>query len=589
MSAGLMAPVMAPVPECPRIVANVSSLSENTVSLPEAGVSKRAPISYFSPLRGDNEPYNLPTVPPESFRQMTLKMLVRASSSSWTGRMGREATSQHVVESLQADDIAAFSMVASKFPQTLATPYPSTSEAPCPSTLSLAAALGSTKILLYLLTVSGSSKHLSLKSGPNKSGPAFFAASADSLKALKILKDVGVNMLEKNSAGNTPLHVACDSGATKVVAYLVKLFKGSHDPNILSDVLSAKNNMGLTPLHIAIIHDNMECVEVILAICPELIHQRALLDLTPLHLACMSIGGGNQGLVESLLAAGAQVNDQTNDQRISPLHFAAAVDATQVAGALLRAGACINAKDSSGYTPIHVCALNGSVTSAMLCVQEGGDLTVKSDLDHTALHIAAMKGDSKMALYLLSICSWVKDQPDSKGRTPLIDAIEKSHDSVVSIFLRAGAKASPECVKCASRSLVLSYLGSGELTRRATKVSKEIDLAVGGFNDASKLVFAPEENRAAVVVGETFGSTIGAHVMSFVGRGWLTPNSSSYIITTAMALDSDLKRKVEASLSGTDSSSDDDEGGFQAPMPVRKRAKRNAMAEIMARNKFGAL
>ena len=103
----------------------------------------------------------------------------------------------HVVENLQADDIAAFSMVASKFPQTLATPYPSTSEAPCPSTLSLAAALGSTKILLYLLTVSGSSKHLSLKSGPNKSGPAFFAASADSLKALKILKDVGVNMLEK--------------------------------------------------------------------------------------------------------------------------------------------------------------------------------------------------------------------------------------------------------------------------------------------------------------------------------------------------------------------------------------------------------
>ncbi|GMH70123.1 hypothetical protein TrLO_g431 [Triparma laevis f. longispina] len=573
---------------CPR---STHSL-EKIVSFSPPLVSKAAPIIYFRALRGDNEPYNLPTSPPESFGQATMRMLGSASKVSWGGRMDRESTSQLICENLQEDDIATFSRVVSKYPQALATPFPSTKENPCPSTLSLAAALGSTKILVYLLTVGGSSKYLKLKNGPDATGPAFFAASADALKPLKVLKDFGVNLMEKNSAGNTLLHVACESGAAKVVTYLLKHFEVYKQ---LSEIVNSKNNMGLTPLHTAIVHNNLSCAELLLASSPELIHQRALLDLTPLHLACMSIGGSNQAFVDCLLAAGAKVNDQTNDQCISPLHFAAAVNAAPVVGALLRSGACINAKDSNGYTPIHVCALNGSVTSAMLCVQEGGDLTVKSDLDQTALHIAAKTGDSSMALYLLSVCSWVKDHADGKGRTPLIDAIEKGNACVVEVFLRAGARAGKECAKAASRSLVLSYLGSGELTRRATKVSREIDLALGGFNKASSKMFTAKENAAAGAVVGVFGGDIGAHVMSFVGRGWLNPggDDEDFVVTTAMALDNDLKRKVEVCLCGSVSSgSDDDDDEFQAPMPVRKRARRegsSVKAEIMERNKFGVL
>ena len=82
------------------------------------------------------------------------------------------------------------------------------------------------------------------------------------------------------------------------------------------------------------------------------------MGLTPLHLACMSIGGGDVNIVQDLLRAGANVNDQTNRQQISPLHFACAVDSSGIAGAVLRAGACIDAKDKNGFTPVHVCALN---------------------------------------------------------------------------------------------------------------------------------------------------------------------------------------------------------------------------------------
>lgn len=38
---------------------------------------------------------------------------------------------------------------------------------------------------------------MKLKNGPDATGPAFFAASADALKPLKVLKDFGVNLMEK--------------------------------------------------------------------------------------------------------------------------------------------------------------------------------------------------------------------------------------------------------------------------------------------------------------------------------------------------------------------------------------------------------
>jgi len=487
-------------------------------------------------------------------------------------------------DTLGNDDVAFFTTLTKMSPGCLRHMFSTKSTTESPNTASLACAMDSPAILTYILGIGGGMNSLQDVFGLDEAPVSFFAASGNATRTLKILHDNGASMEAKDKAGNTLLHIACESDSVQVVDFLLGVLSAP------GNVLCMKNSSGLTPLHTAIIHRSRLCVARILEKFPALVHQSSVLGLTPLHLACMSIGGGDVDIVQDLLRAGANVDDQNNGQQISPLHFACAIDSSSVAGAVLRAGACIDAKDANGFTPVHVCALNSSFTSAALCIQAGADLTVKSDEDQSALHIACRKGDSKLVLYLLSVCGGNKDNMDAAGKTPLMAAVEQSHDGIVAILLRNGARvprrsseAKSKLDEVASLALVSSYMSpSTTLTSSATKVVQLLDMAQGGLTPASAAVFSRAENDAARLFCSALGRRPGLLIASFLGRGFLARAASSpppMAVTTAMAVDSDLKRRVEEALSGDSSDGD----GFVRPMP-RKRQRAGNVDVVRARN-----
>ena len=112
----------------------------------------------------------------------------------------------------------------------------------------------------------------------------------------------------------------------------------------------AKNEDGLTPLHLAAGHYwDSEIVDTLL-LAGAFVDARAENDATPLHFAAAF--NGNPEVTRLLLDAGADANAQDTGG-LTPLHLASRFRGyATVAQLLLDAGADVNAKDREGKTPL---------------------------------------------------------------------------------------------------------------------------------------------------------------------------------------------------------------------------------------------
>lgn len=181
-------------------------------------------------------------------------------------------------------------------------------------------------------------------------------------EVVQALLDAGARVDLKGHNGMTALHFAAvdptpdgraDASDAKVKAGPDETARRLEVIQLLLDAGAttyAKNEDGLTPLHLAAGHYwDPEVVDALL-LAGAFVDARAENDATPLHFAAAF--NGNPETTRLLLDAGADANAQDTGG-LTPLHLASRFRGyATVAQLLLGAGADVNAKDREGRTPL---------------------------------------------------------------------------------------------------------------------------------------------------------------------------------------------------------------------------------------------
>ncbi|CAH2094524.1 unnamed protein product [Euphydryas editha] len=212
----------------------------------------------------------------------------------------------------------------------------------------------------------------------------------------------------------------------------------------------ARDADGLTPLHLAVVHGNVPLVQTLLAAGAD-VNAKDNEQHTVVHWATVC---GEVGALRAVLAAGA--NAATPDQHGGyPLHYAAqmcgapaATDhqsrgaALEVLRALVKEGdARVDVRDADGRTPLLWAASAGSA-AAVLALHQAGASVDDADRDGlTALHCAAARGHTEALETLVALCGARVDVADSHGCTPLHYAAALGHADATSALLVHGADA----------------------------------------------------------------------------------------------------------------------------------------------------
>lgn len=255
--------------------------------------------------------------------------------------------------------------------------------------------------------------------------PLHRAAQQQRWGCVGVLLDHDVFINVRNAANWTPIQSVFEAGATSVADAM--LVRGA-DP----DGLFANGDSGL----IACLKKGDDVSALVLLRHHANVNQGNEAGEHPLFLA---IQRGNPGMVDDLLAAGADATATTPDKQpllnyVCQNHLACGLDqpnALSVVQSLINAGADPDAADSSGMRPLQLAMVHNlqGVTKALLP-------RVK-DVCGT-LWIALAKNHFETAKYLVEKGANV-GEPRADGETPLIAMVRASNSEMVTYFLDNGA------------------------------------------------------------------------------------------------------------------------------------------------------
>jgi ankyrin repeat protein len=210
-----------------------------------------------------------------------------------------------------------------------------------------------------------------------------------------------------------------------------------------ADVNAAQAD-GMTALHWAAYHDDLEAAKLLLAAGASGKAENRY-GVTPLSLACTN---GNAELVRALRAAGADPNTTLRGGETALL-TAARTGRVGPVQALLDAGAKVDAKDRNGQTALMWAAADGHVAVVEVLIKAGADPRARLRSGFTPLLFAAREGriDVVRALLNAGVDANEAIQTDRRGggtapkngMSALILAIENGHFELAVTLLKAGA------------------------------------------------------------------------------------------------------------------------------------------------------
>ncbi|NXD65143.1 ANK1 protein, partial [Eolophus roseicapillus] len=341
--------------------------------------------------------------------------------------------------------------------------------------LHCAARIGHTG-MVQLLLENGADPNLATTAGHT---PLHITAREGHVSTALALLEKGASQTCMTKKGFTPLHVAAKYGKVDVAELL--LAREAH-PNAAGKVSDAPvgdvghgeapcdlpvpcppPQNGLTPLHVAVHHNNLEIVKLLLpkGSSP---HSLAWNGYTPLHIAAKQ---NQMEVARSLLQYGASANAESM-QGVTPLHLASQEGHADMVALLFSKQANGNLGNKSGLTPLHLVAQEGHVLVADVLVKHG--VTV----DATTRRGAFLGPQTPIA------DGSTPCPPLQLGYTPLHQAAQQGHTDVVTLLLKHGASPNEISTNGTTALAIAKRLGYISVTDVLKIVTEETDiLSVG--------------------------------------------------------------------------------------------------------------
>ncbi|KAI9834920.1 MAG: hypothetical protein M1819_002643 [Sarea resinae] len=275
------------------------------------------------------------------------------------------------------------------------------------------------------------------------------AAGSNSLIAFDRLLDLGadVNALDPDS-GLTALEQAVEANNEAFVWHLTE--KGASPSAKALEICSRRPN----PL----------IVQVLLNARAK---DRHFIERGATQAVKSAVESGSIEIVQMLLNAGADVNDQWDDERTA-LQRAVQKNNNDMVQLLMEAGADVNAPGfgSFGRTALQEAAENGNMHLVRLFLQKGADINAPASScgGVTALQAAAIKGHANIALLLLKAGVNVNaPAANEKGRTALEGAAEHGRLDMVQLLLNYFREPNALSAQCERAAVFARQEGYSEI------------------------------------------------------------------------------------------------------------------------------
>ncbi|WP_371219670.1 ankyrin repeat domain-containing protein [Orientia tsutsugamushi] len=263
------------------------------------------------------------------------------------------------------------------------------------------------------------------------------------VNAVKRILDVDPTIVNSQDRyGRTPLHLSVQYKQEKIINVLL-----GHN----ADATLQDNNQN-TPLHLAAQCYNLKITEILLSYNKTIVDVQNNMGRTPLHLALTRLVSSQSvssllsteslKIAQALLTHGANVNLQDKDGNTA-LHYAANdfhhLEVTEI---LLNHGANVNAQNNVGDTALHRAARNGLLSTVVCLLESGANVHLKGQHGNSVLHCAAQAyaPNKRIVEAVLHHGADVNAQ-NNDGSTPLHHAAEKIYSALPAIqaLLKYGA------------------------------------------------------------------------------------------------------------------------------------------------------